>query len=60
MDAKAVTEIRELTTDEMEAATGGLAILRVMRNLWSLSQGPLECEQDPMGTGTTVGNCMII
>ena len=52
------TETRELTADELYFVAGG-SPLDIVINLWNAGTAiPLQCEQDPAGTGTTIGNCM--
>jgi hypothetical protein len=58
MDVQATTEIRDLAAEETEAVTGGW-FCAFAGFLYS-QPIELECEQDPLGQGTTVGNCLII
>jgi hypothetical protein len=58
MKSETGTEIRELTAEEKEAVTGGL--FSFITRLWNSQPVELECVQDPLGHGTTIGNCMIV
>jgi hypothetical protein len=60
--AQAPELTRELTSDEIEGVSGGW--FAGSEGLWMalnppiVLQGPLDCEQDPLGHGTTIGNCV--
>jgi hypothetical protein len=58
MDVQATTEIRELSVEQAEAVTGGW--LPAIFRTFYYSTSDLDCVQDPLGQGTTVGNCMIV
>ena len=58
MRSETATEIRELTAEEKEAIAGGL--FSAIHRLWNSQPVQLDCVQDPLGHGTTIGNCMIV
>jgi hypothetical protein len=58
MNVQERREIRELTAQEIEVASGG-GFLSPFLKAWT-KPVELECEQDPTGRGTTIGNCLIV
>ena len=57
MDVQATTEIRELSVDQVEGVAGGW-LPEIFRTFYYTSD--FDCVQDPLGGGTTIGNCMIV
>jgi hypothetical protein len=60
MKVQETSEIRELTAEEMEVPTGA-GFLSPFLKAWTRAQAvQIDCEQDPTGHGTTIGNCLIV